>query len=50
METLNTIATNAHILANAEINWSPNAGMFWFTLMVVGFFSIVGYGLSQEAN
>jgi len=44
METINTITNNAQALSNVNIDWSPSGGMFWLTLMVVGFSLVVGLG------
>ena len=43
METLNTIATNAVILWNSPIDWSPTAGMIWLmpTLAVMAISLVV---------
>ena len=35
METINTIATNAVILWNSPIDWSPTAGPIWLLGYVV---------------
>lgn len=44
METLNTIRNNIALASTWEIDWSPDGGMFWLTLMVVGFSLVVGVG------
>jgi hypothetical protein len=44
METIETIRNNIAIASTWEIDWSPDAGMFWLTLMVVGFSLTVGIG------
>jgi len=36
MDTINTIITNTQTLANANINWSLDAGPIWLVIMVVG--------------
>jgi len=37
MDTIDTIITNARILANANIDWSLDGGMLWLTsFMVLG--------------
>ena len=43
METINTIATNAVILWNSPIDWSPTAGMIWLmpTLAVMAISLVV---------
>lgn len=35
METIDTMVRNAKTLSEANIDWSPTAGMFWFTGMVI---------------
>jgi hypothetical protein len=35
METIHTIITNAHTLANAPIDWSPTAGPIWLVGMTI---------------
>lgn len=42
MDTINTIITNAQILANANIDWSPDGGMLWLTtFMALGMTALV---------
>ena len=37
MDTIDTIITNARILANSNIDWSLDGGMLWLTsFMVLG--------------
>lgn len=31
MDTIDTMITNARILSNANIDWSPDGGMLWLT-------------------
>lgn len=48
METLHTIAHNFHVLANANINWSPDGGMFWLTSTVM--VTVLGMLLLSRSN
>ena len=46
METIDTIINSYHQLVNANVSWSSNAGMVWLTPMVIGFTTIVIWGMS----
>lgn len=48
METLHTIVTNFHTLANAPIDWSANGGVPWFLFMVASM--AVGCLIAARSN
>ena len=50
MDTIETIRNNIALASTWEIDWSPHGGMFWLTLMVVGFFLVVGFGARDLEN
>jgi hypothetical protein len=48
MEILNTIRNNITLASTWEIDWSPDGGMLWFTMMFVGFIATVAFAASSE--
>ena len=48
MDTIDTMISNARILANADIDWSLDGGMIWLTGMAVICVTMLAVAITRE--